>query len=482
MNKKIKRIAAIAIIISVLPSVSSLNYFGTAARAYASETTSVYLKNLSLNKSDINFDQDTFYYNVKVDKDVDEIKIQAKPKSDDAAVSIDGDFVDKDDNYKKVVSLERGSNIIKVKVTNDEDYKIYTLNIQKGEEDKDNIYLSNINLSNGSINFSKEVTDYNVNVKEAVDKISIGAIPEQDTYEVTIDGARANKEDNYKQTINLNKGKNPIVIKVKNKDDDQRTYILNINRENSLDEKQTQDNIYLNYIKVDNNKINIQGDKTTYDLNLSEGTSQVDFTADPEKTEYKVKINDKIVESADDYRDKVILKKGKNQVIIKLQDEADNKQRIYTVNLNVGTATSASGKDVSATEKSNNNSAVKYNQWVQESNKWRYNDSTGSPLKNTWFYDKSTNKNYYLQADGTMATGWFSNSGHWYYLDNSGARQCGWISNNGQWYYLNCDGIMQTGWIKDQTGKYYYLQGNGAMARNTKIDGYKLGNDGAWVK
>ncbi|WP_297417398.1 cadherin-like beta sandwich domain-containing protein [Clostridium sp.] len=473
MNKSIKLSIAVTMSVSLLSNILPVSILNFSAIAYASETTSVYLKDLSLNKSDINFDQDIYYYNVKVDKDVNEIKITAKPKSDDASVSINDDFVDSSDNYKKVVSLETGSNTIRIKVTNDEEYKVYTLNIVRGEADQDDIYLNNINLSAGSINFSKETADYNINVKEAVDKIAIGAVPESDLYDVTIDGAKANKEDDYKRIVDLNRGENPLVIKVKNRDDKQRTYTLNINRENSLDTKETQDDIFLNYIKVDNTRINVDESKTVYDLNLSEDTSQVYVTAAPEKSEYKVKINNKIVEDMDDYKDTVTLKPGRNQVIIKLQDEANDKQRVYTLNINVGSvANTALSTD----------STVKYNQWVLENNKWKYNDSTGNPLSNIWFYDKNLNKTYYLQADGTMATGWLLNNGHWYYLDISGARQSGWINNNGEWYYLDSEGIMQTGWIKDATGKYYYLQVNGIMAKNTQINGYKLGNDGAWIK
>jgi glucan-binding YG repeat protein len=475
MNNKIKQIIAITIVIISMNVLSNFNVFnnlGIITKVYASESTSVYLKNLSLNKSDINFDQDRFYYEVKVDNDVNEIKIIAKPKSDDATVSIDNDFIDKNDNYKKIVSLEKGNNIVRIKVTNDEDYKIYTLNIIRGEAEQDDIYLDNINLSNGTISFSKNTTNYDINVKESVDKITIGAVPDSDMYDVTIDGAKANKEEGYKQTVDLIKGKNPIIIKVKNnKNNDQRSYTLNINRENSLDSNNDQDNIYLNYIKVDDKRINVVKNKDVYDLNLDENTSQVDITAEPDKSQYTVKINNKIVEDADKFMNTVTLKKGKNRIPIKLQDLENDKQRIYTLNLNVGKV-----------EEVTTNKDIKYNQWVFDNNVWRYNDSTGTSLKNTWFYDKNASKSYYLQADGTMAVGWFLNNGKWYYLDSSGAMQKGWVNTSGNWYYLNSEGIMQVGWFKDENGKYYYLQDNGAMAKNAEVGGYKLGNDGAWIK
>ncbi|WP_271809534.1 N-acetylmuramoyl-L-alanine amidase family protein [Clostridium beijerinckii] len=475
MNNKIRQIIAITMVtisINVLSIFNVFNNLGIINKVYASESTSIYLKNLSLNKSDIDFNQDRFYYDVKVSNDVDEIKITAKPKSDDATVLIDDDFVDENDNYRKIVSLERGDNIVKIKVTNDEDYKIYTLNIIRGEADQDDIYLDNINLSDGAINFSKDTTNYDINVNESIDRITIGAVPDSDMYDVTIDGGRANKEERYKQTVDLIKGKNPIIIKVKNnKNNDQRSYTLNINRENSLDSNNNQDDIYLNYIKVDDKRINVIENKSVYDLNMDENTSQVDVTAEPEKSQYTVKINDKIVEDVDKFRDEVTLKKGKNVILIKLQDPENNKQRLYTLNINVGKV-----------EEVTTNEDIKYNQWVFDNNVWKYNDSTGTSLKNTWFYDKNTSKSYYLQADGTMAVGWLFNNGKWYYLDSSGAMQKGWVNTNGNWYYLNSEGIMQVGWFKDVNGKYYYLQDNGAMVKSTQVGGYRLGNDGAWIK
>ena len=40
---------------------------------------------------------------------------------------------------------------------------------------------------------------------------------------------------------------------------------------------------------------------------------------------------------------------------------------------------------------------------------------------------------------------------------------------------------MRTGWFKD--GKdWYYLKKNGAMAKDTDVDGYHLGSNGKWTE
>lgn len=82
-------------------------------------------------------------------------------------------------------------------------------------------------------------------------------------------------------------------------------------------------------------------------------------------------------------------------------------------------------------------------EWKQNSNgKWNYITEDGSILKNTWFYDKSTNV----------------------------------------WCHLNENGIRNIGWFQDK-GKWYYLYNDGKLAINTTTpDGYKVGNDGSWTQ
>jgi len=54
-----------------------------------------------------------------------------------------------------------------------------------------------------------------------------------------------------------------------------------------------------------------------------------------------------------------------------------------------------------------------------------------------------------------------------------------WKQDNEGWWYTE-DGFLTTGWRKID-GNWYYFYSNGYMAKNTVIDGYVLGNDGAWT-
>ena len=58
----------------------------------------------------------------------------------------------------------------------------------------------------------------------------------------------------------------------------------------------------------------------------------------------------------------------------------------------------------------------------------------------------------------------------------------GWLlDKNNKWYYMQSNGSMKTGWIKDTDGNWYYLKEDGAMASNEYVNGYWVGENGAWI-
>lgn len=258
-----------------------------------------------------------------------------------------------------------------------------------------------------------------------------------------------------------------------------KTYKININKA-SINES---DDIYIKHLTLNSGDvpINFNKDVLSYDISVDEEQYELTIRVQPKDEENDtIKIDGLKTTGDDDYKRSLPLKKGKNQIKISVIDPADN-IRTYTLNVNRGASLGGSANTVSSTT-SGNTQTLKINQWIKINDKWQYNDATGAPLKNTWFYDRESGKNYYFQDDGNMAISWLNNNGHWYYLNGSGARQTGWQLINGQWYYFNLEGVMKTGWILDINKKYYYLQENGVMAKNTTVDGYKLGLDGAWIK
>ncbi|WP_017212043.1 N-acetylmuramoyl-L-alanine amidase family protein [Clostridium beijerinckii] len=248
--------------------------------------------------------------------------------------------------------------------------------------------------------------------------------------------------------------------------------------EDSDDSSDDYDDIYLDRLSVDGQSISLSKSKVEYTYNVSSDTDEVTIKATPEDEDYDVTIDGDSVDDDDKYKSDVDLKKGENKIKIELEDGDD--ERVYTLIINRGgtssttgsTTNTASGSPSSATDVS----ATVTNKWVQVGGNWQYKDATGNTVKNTWV------QNYFVQADGNMATGWLNYSGKWYYLGSDGARKTGWQQAGGKWYYLDSEGAMQTGWVRDLgSGKYYYLNSDGSMAYNTMIGKYKLGSDGAWI-
>jgi len=118
------------------------------------------------------------------------------------------------------------------------------------------------------------------------------------------------------------------------------------------------------------------------------------------------------------------------------------------------------------------------NTWEKVGNYWKIKKTDGTYATG---WQKMDGYWYYLDRAGDMLTGWQMLDGKWYFLKNSGAMATSWQIIGGSWYYFKGDGSMATGWALSNN-KWYYLYSDGRMASSTTIDGYKLGNDGAWIK
>ena len=68
-----------------------------------------------------------------------------------------------------------------------------------------------------------------------------------------------------------------------------------------------------------------------------------------------------------------------------------------------------------------------------------------------------------------MSTGWLDDNGSRYFLNADGTMKTGWLQQMNQYYYLDENsGKMATGW-KQLSGKWYFLQ----AVSYTHLDVYK---------
>jgi len=471
MNKTIKRIIAMSLAVgafSIIEPVKILNL--TTTKAYASDDE-IYLRSISVSGAD-SFSLITrkTTYRVDVSNSTDETTIRVRTDGDNDKVTINNDSNPEEyaaKCFKKDVDLKKGKNEFKIEVENGEHKRTYTLSIDRGSSDSkkyDDIYLNNIILSDGEINFSKDKSEYDINVADNVDKINIKADPEDEEYAVTIDGSTVDKDDKFRRTITLNKGQNQIYIEIVNEDtDEEKLYTLNIYRginpskttEAKIDNNQ--DSIYLDNLILEDGDVKFtptfNQKVTSYAADVNESSDNIIIKSPPEDEDDVVRINGDKVDSNN--RKRVTLNKGKNVINIQvsneeyynLDDDDKNKEdeyekRVYTLTVYRGTSQGTATTAGTISTDTNVKVDPKANQWINNNGKWQYNDALGNSLKNMWLFDK----------------------------------------NYGSWYCLDEMGYMKTGWIQSGNGKWYYLYSSGAMASNTNIDGYKLGLDGAWIR
>ena len=116
--------------------------------------------------------------------------------------------------------------------------------------------------------------------------------------------------------------------------------------------------------------------------------------------------------------------------------------------------------------------------WVKSGNTWYFYNQNGTLAKNAWA------GNYWLGADGKMVTNaWVDNNR--YYVGNDGAwiknygNKSGWQKEGSTWYYYKNGTLAKNAWAGN-----YWLGADGRMATNSWVDSnrYYVGNDGAWIK
>jgi len=259
----------------------------------------------------------------------------------------------------------------------------YVIHVKKStttsetEQDREYAYLTNIHLSDGNIDFSKNQTSYDVNVDENVDQITVKATPEDDEDYVEINGGAVYKEDNFQKTISLDKGNNTIKVYVE-KDKEDATYTLNVYRGKVTSSPSTTTSNTQNFA--------IQSDVNSFNAwqRVDGKWRYIDGSGDVLKNQWWFDKNTGInyYLKEDGYRATGWLNNNNNWYYF------------------------------------NENGEMKTD-WINVNKNWYYLNKSGV-MKMGWLED-STGNSYYLDNNGAMKIGWVENSdGKWYYLDSTG--------------------------------------------------------------
>ena len=220
------------------------------------------------NKELSNFNENNTIYYLNVDGNTENINISAEKK--DVKSSISGDIGNK--------SLKYGVNTFKIIVTSESgDKKTYEINITRVDERSHINTLKSLKLSSGTINFDSSVNDYNITVKNEIEKITI-------TSELT-DTKSKYKEDYRNKTIELNEGMNKVSITIIAEDNRENTYNLNITRELSS-------NNTLSKLLINNKEITLLKDTFLYNYEVENDITKVDIDVTPSNPKASIEVED----------------------------------------------------------------------------------------------------------------------------------------------------------------------------------------------
>lgn len=293
------------------------------------------LSSLFVTNTNIVFDKNTTVYNLTTT--ASSTYISASRETTTATIT--------GDTGKHDLKVGKNQFIIRV-IAENGSKKTYTINITREESKSNNNYLKSLTLSNGSINFKKTTTEYNINVAKDIDKITIGA---------TLEDSKSSFENGFgPRTINLSLGNNTVYIRVRSESGQVRTYTLNINRDDGRDSDSS-----LKNIKLSSGKLKFNKDTLEYKVTVEYNIDKMIIEATPNSEKAKVTINGNEELSVGDN-------------IFKINVEAENgKITVYTITV----IRKNQGEEIS----SNNNIksiTIKNNSIDFKSNVYRYTVKT----------------------------------------------------------------------------------------------------------
>jgi len=266
--------------------------------------------------------------------------------------------------------LNYGKNTFQVVVTSESgSSKTYTIVITRPDNRSSNNYLKSLSLDKGNISFNKNTNNYSVSVDSNVTSIKINA---------SLEDGKASFVSGYgSRNVNLNYGKNVILVKVKAENDSVRTYTITVNRKDNRSP-----NNYLKSITLSEGIINFDKDTLEYNITVKNEITDIKIDAVSEDKKAKVEIENSK------------LKVGNN--VIKINVISENKKtRTYILNV----------KRLSEEEKmSDNNNILNINIFGHDlefsNNENKYNVNIGKDEKELLFDIKLEDENASYKVEG----------------------------------------------------------------------------------
>jgi len=210
-NLGIKLIAAGTIIganVSAYP-ISHVHAEEMTILENSAELQSVKIDEFQLDQA---FSHDVKRYSASVGNEIKTMNILVKKKEEAALITINGEAIES--GVKTSLPLSTGNNEFEITVTNGTEVSSYKLTVVRAKND--NNQLSNLSLSNGSLSFDSEKSDYHIEVKNEISELTLKPKTKADTSTVTINGATVKSGEGHEVQLPVGSTTMTIIVTAEN--------------------------------------------------------------------------------------------------------------------------------------------------------------------------------------------------------------------------------------------------------------------------
>lgn len=158
------------------------------------------------------FSPDLKGYSASVENEIKTMNILVEKKEEAAKITINGEVIES--GVKTSLPLSTGNNEFDITVTNGTEVSSYKLTVVRAKND--NHQLSNLSLSNGSLSFDSEKTDYHTEVKNEISKLIVKPNAEADTSTVTINGTTVKSGEGHEVQLPVGSTTMTIIVTAEN--------------------------------------------------------------------------------------------------------------------------------------------------------------------------------------------------------------------------------------------------------------------------
>ena len=256
-----------------------------------------YLKNLTVDNYNLDFDKEKEEYSLTVENEIDKIKVTGTVEDELSTVSGNG-----------IYRLKTLENEISIKVLSESGKeRYYKIIINRKQNSNNNLLM--INFDKDVIlspSFDKDTLKYTVNVPYSISELSINGVPEFSTTIVNGNG-----------TYKLNVGENIYNLTLTSEDNTEKTYEIKVIRDEN-------DSLDLKYLNVREGKLSPEFNKNVvnYETDVTNDINSltIDYELDNVNNNVEISGNENFIV-------------GENEVIIKISN-SKGKEKIYKIIVN----------------------------------------------------------------------------------------------------------------------------------------------------